>query len=124
MRAKSHRKEQMEKDEKFVQDVVKSLVDNPDKVETKRTVDEMGVLIELTVAPEDMGKVIGKEGKTAKSIRTLLRVLGAKNNARVNLKITEPEGSARMEKKDEEIEEKKEDNNSVMEDVPTDVLEE
>ena len=57
----------------------------------------MGVLIELTVNPEDMGKIIGKEGRTAKSIRTLLRVLGAKNNARVNLKIVEPEGGKRPE---------------------------
>jgi len=80
----------MEKDQEFVEMVVKAIVDNPDKVKTERKVDEMGVLIELTVAPEDMGKIIGKEGKTAKSIRTLLRVLGAKERARVNLKIIEP----------------------------------
>jgi hypothetical protein len=72
--------------------VVKAIVDHPEDVKTKRSVDEMGVLIELTVHAEDMGKIIGKEGRTAKSIRTLLRVLGAKNNARVNLKIVEPEG--------------------------------
>jgi len=81
----------MEKDQEFVEMVVKAIVDNPDKVKTERKVDEMGVLIELTVAPEDMGKIIGKEGKTAKSVRTLLRVLGAKERARVNLKIIEPE---------------------------------
>jgi len=79
-------------DQEFVETVVKAIVDNPNDVKTDRSVDEMGVLIELTVNPEDMGKIIGKEGRTAKSIRTLLRVLGAKNNARVNLKIVEPEG--------------------------------
>lgn len=79
-------------DQEFVETVVKAIVDNPSDVKTKRSVDEMGVLIELTVNPADMGKIIGKEGRTAKSIRTLLRVLGAKNNARVNLKIIEPEG--------------------------------
>lgn len=82
----------MEKDQEFVEMVVKAIVDNPDKVKTERKVDEMGVLIELTVDGEDMGKIIGKEGKTAKSIRTLLRVLGARERARVNLKIVEPEG--------------------------------
>jgi len=81
----------MEKDQEFVEMVVKSIVDTPDKVKTERKVDEMGVLIELTVDPSDMGKIIGKEGRTAKSIRTLLRVLGAKERARVNLKIIEPE---------------------------------
>lgn len=81
-----------EQDKEFVDNVVKAIVDHPDDVKTKRSVDEMGVLIELSVHPEDMGKIIGKEGRTAKSIRTLLRVLGAKNNARVNLKIIEPEG--------------------------------
>lgn len=82
-------------DQEFVEYVVRAIVDNPDKVKTNRRVDEMGVLIELEVAPDDMGKIIGKEGKTAKSVRTLLRVLGAKNNARVNLKIIEPEGFER-----------------------------
>jgi len=81
-----------QKDQEFVEMVVKQIVDKPDKVKTERKVDEMGVLIELTVDPEDMGKIIGKEGKTAKSIRTLLRVLGAKEHARVNMKIIEPEG--------------------------------
>ena len=111
----------MEKDQKFVEDVVKAIVDNPEKVTTERTIDEMGVLIKLTVDPMDMGKVIGKDGKTAKSIRTLLRVLGAKNNARVNLKIVEPEGSERAERteSEEKSEEKKED---VLDDVPNDVL--
>lgn len=79
-------------DTAFVEYVVKQLVENQEAVQVERTVDEMGVLIKLTVDPKDMGRVIGKEGRTAKSIRTLLRVLGAKNNARVNLKIMEPGG--------------------------------
>lgn len=83
----------MQQDQEFVEYVVKSIVDNPDDVKTDRTVDEMGVLITLAVSPADMGKIIGKEGRTAKALRTLLRVLGAKHNARVNLKITEPDGS-------------------------------
>ena len=85
----------MERDENFVEQVVKMLVDNPDDVKVDRTVDEMGVLITLSVNPEDMGMVIGREGSTAKALRTLLRVVGARNNARVNLKINEPEGSER-----------------------------
>ena len=77
--------------------VVKNLVDNPDDVKIDRTVDEMGVLLTLTVNPEDMGKIIGRQGNTAKSIRVLLRVVGMKNNARVNLKVNEPEGGKRSE---------------------------
>jgi uncharacterized protein len=84
--------EEMQQDQAFVEFVVKSIVDNPDDVKTDRTVDEMGVLITLSVSPSDMGKIIGKEGRTAKALRTLLRVLGAKHNARVNLKIMEPGG--------------------------------
>jgi predicted RNA-binding protein YlqC (UPF0109 family) len=82
------------KDQEFVEYVVKALVDNPEKVNVERRVDEMGVLVTLSVDPLDMGKVIGKDGATAKAIRTLLRVVGMKNNARVNLKINEPEGRA------------------------------
>ncbi|MDD5626747.1 MAG: KH domain-containing protein [Patescibacteria group bacterium] len=84
-----------EKDLEFLEYVVQMLVDNPDKVKANRTVDEMGVLITLEVDPADMGQIIGRNGQTASSIRTLLRVVGAKNNARVNLKILEPEGSTR-----------------------------
>lgn len=84
-----------ERDEKFLEVVVKSLVDNPDSVKIKRVVDEMGVLLTLDVHPEDMGKIIGRSGNTAKAIRTLLRVVGLRNNARINLKINEPEGSTR-----------------------------
>ena len=80
-------------DQEFVEFVVKALVDTPDAVQAERTVDEMGVLITLKVDQKDLGQVIGRNGQTAKSIRTLLRVVGAKNQARVNLKIYEPEGS-------------------------------
>jgi predicted RNA-binding protein YlqC (UPF0109 family) len=79
-------------DKEFVEYVVRALVSSPDAVQVKRSVDDMGVLLELTVDPADMGKVIGKAGATAKSIRTLLRVLGSKGDQRVNLKIVEPEG--------------------------------
>jgi predicted RNA-binding protein YlqC (UPF0109 family) len=82
-------------DKVFLEYVVKALVDNPNDVKIDRNVDEMGVLITLTVNPADMGKIIGRMGNTAKAIRTLLRVIGMKNNARVNLKINEPEGSTR-----------------------------
>ena len=79
-------------DRDFVEFIIKQMVTNPDEVEVTRTVDEMGVLITLKVSKEDMGRIIGKSGQTAKSIRVLLRVVGSKNNARVNLKIIEPDG--------------------------------
>lgn len=82
-------------DREFVEYVVKMLVDHPDDVKVERKIDEMGVLITLDVNAEDMGMVIGREGMTAKALRTLLRVIGARNSARVNLKINEPEGSTR-----------------------------
>ena len=82
-------------DQEFVEDVVKSIGANPSDVKTERTVDEMGVLITLHLNPADMGYVIGRQGQTARAIRTLLKIVGAKNNARVNLKIHEPEGSRR-----------------------------
>jgi predicted RNA-binding protein YlqC (UPF0109 family) len=82
-------------DQEFVEYVVKSIVDHPDDVKAERTIDEMGVLITLSVNAEDMGQIIGRQGQTAKSIRTLLRVIGAKNDARVNLKVLEPEGGKR-----------------------------
>jgi uncharacterized protein len=81
-------------DQQFVEFVVKSLVSNPDAVKVDRRIDEKGVLLELTVDPEDLGRVIGKRGATAQSLRTLLRALGTKNEARYNLKIVDngPEG--------------------------------
>lgn len=79
-------------DQEFIDYLVKSIVDHPDDVKTERKVDEMGVLLSLRVHPEDMGIIIGRQGATAKAIRTLLRIVGTKHNARVNLKIEEPEG--------------------------------
>jgi predicted RNA-binding protein YlqC (UPF0109 family) len=76
-------------DQQFIEFVVKSLVNNPDAVTVERTIDEKGVLLELTVDPEDLGRVIGKRGATAQSLRTLLRALGTKNDARYNLKIVD-----------------------------------
>lgn len=76
-------------DQQFVEYIVKSLVSNPDAVKIDRRIDEKGVLLELTVDPEDLGRVIGKRGATAQSIRSLLRALGTKNEARYNLKIVD-----------------------------------
>ena len=81
-------------DQDFVEYVVKALVSNPDAVSIERTIDEKGVLLELTVAPEDLGRVIGKRGGTAQSLRTLLRALGTKNDARYNLKIVDTDGGS------------------------------
>lgn len=85
-------------DQQFVEYIVKTLVNNPEKVDVERKIDEKGVLLSLTVDPEDVGRVIGKRGATAQSIRTLLRALGTKNDARYNLKIVNsdaPEGEAK-----------------------------
>ena len=86
----------MQDDQQFLESLVKALVDNPDTVKINRTVDEMGVLLTLDVHADDMGKIIGRSGNTAKAIRTLLRVVGMKHDARVNLKINEPEGGKGM----------------------------
>ncbi|MEK9195796.1 MAG: KH domain-containing protein [Patescibacteria group bacterium] len=92
-------------DQQFVEFVVKSIVSNPDSVQIERTIDEKGVLLELTVSPDDLGRVIGKKGATAQSIRTLLRALGTKNEARYNLKIVDngeprPERTERTERRE------------------------
>lgn len=79
-------------DVQFLEYVVKALVSHPDDIKIKRTVDEMGVLMTLDIHKDDMGKVIGRAGNTAKAIRVILRVVGMKNNARINLKINEPAG--------------------------------
>ena len=79
-------------DQDFLEFIIKALVDHPEDVKVERKVDEMGVLLSLKVNPEDMGQIIGKEGSTARSIRSLVRIVGLKNRARVNLKIEEPEG--------------------------------
>ena len=87
-------------DQQFVEFIVKSLVGNPDAVVIERSVDDKGVLLELTVDPEDLGRIIGKRGATAQSLRTLLRALGTKNEARYNLKIVDngPEDYVRPER--------------------------
>jgi uncharacterized protein len=85
----------------FVEFVVKSLVDNPNDVKVEKSVDEMGVLLSLNINPADMGYVIGRKGQNARAIRTLLRLVGARNNARVNLKIVEPEGSERPPRRED-----------------------
>ncbi|MBU1130704.1 KH domain-containing protein [Patescibacteria group bacterium] len=95
-----------ELDQEFLEFIVKTLVSNPKDVEINRSIDEMGVLLALKINPDDMGQIIGRQGQTARAIRTLLRIVGAKNNARVNLKIIEPEGSQRpagRERKTEEV---------------------
>lgn len=90
----------MPKDQQFLDYLVKCIVDQPEAVKITRSVDEMGTLLSLKVHKEDMGQVVGKNGATAKAIRSLLRIVGIKNNARVNLKIEEPDGSTF--KKDQE----------------------
>lgn len=87
-------------DQTFVEYVVRAIVNHPDDVRTERIVDERGVLITLFINQEDMGYVIGRQGQTARAIRTLLKIVGAKENARVNLKIYEPEGSRRPPRED------------------------
>lgn len=86
----------MHQDQEFLEYIVRAIVNNPDGVKSTRTVDERGVLITLDVTPSDIGYVIGRQGMTVRAIRTLLRVVGAKNNASVNLKINEPEGGRRF----------------------------
>ncbi len=90
-------------DQDFLEFVVKALVDNPSAVKTDRKVDEMGVLLSVQVDKEDVGKLIGRQGNTAKALRTLLRVVGMKNHARVNLKIEEPEGSTRVPRSERSV---------------------
>ena len=88
--------DQLAVDQQFLEFLVKSIVDHPEDVSVVRQIDEMGVLLILRVNPQDMGQVIGREGSTAKAIRSLLRIVGVKNNARINLKIEEPVGSERV----------------------------
>lgn len=96
-------------DKDFLEFLIKALVDNPDDVQVDRKVDEMGVLLSLKVNSKDMGQIIGKEGSTAKAIRNLVRIVGLKNQARVNLKIEEPiGGKSAPEKKVSETPKKEE----------------
>lgn len=105
-------------DKQFLQYVVEHIVDYPEDVRVQRSVDEMGVLMTLDVHADDMGKVIGRNGNTAKALRTLLRVVGMKNQARVNLKIREPEergevSTSDSEEEDEEGQDQDDDSSSV-----------
>jgi len=93
-----------EQDVEFLEFVIKAIVDHPKDVKVDRTVDEMGVLLTLNINPEDMGYVIGRKGQNASAVRTLLRVVGARNNSRVNMKINEPEGSRPRPRRDERTE--------------------
>ncbi len=115
-------------DQQFVEYIVKTLVNNPDKVEVERTIDEKGVLLTLTVDPEDIGRVIGKRGVTAQAIRVLLRALGTKQDARFNLKIVNTdgdEGVSRSEKvvEEEEIEEEEDEGNDEEEENSSELAE-
>ena len=85
-------------DQQFLEFIVRSIVDSPEDVRVDRQVDEMGVLLTLHVSSKDMGQVVGRQGSTANAIRSLLKIVGVKNNARVNLKIEEPEGGRRPER--------------------------
>jgi len=87
-------------DQQFLETLVKAVVNNPNDVKVDRIVDERGVLLTLDVNPQDMGYIIGRQGQTAHAIRTLLKIVGAKNNARVNLKINEPAGSEHRRRED------------------------
>lgn len=94
-------------DQDFLEFVVKALVDNPEDVKIDRKIDEMGVLLSLKVNPKDMGQIIGRGGSTARAIRNLVRIIGLKSHARVNLKIEEPAGGKEAQGKEQEIEDLK-----------------
>ena len=111
-------------DQQFVEYIVKTLVNNPDKVTIDRTIDEKGVLLSLEVDPEDVGRIIGRRGATAQSIRTLLRALGTKNDARYNLKIVNNDDYEPAEKKAEAPEADDDDAEEVVEDIKEDAAEE
>lgn len=93
------------KDQEFIEYVVKSIVNHPEDVTSERTIDERGVLITLHINQEDMGYVIGRQGQTARALRILLKIVGAKDNARVNLKIYEPEGARQAHRESRSAEE-------------------
>ncbi|PIQ79884.1 RNA-binding protein [Candidatus Peregrinibacteria bacterium CG11_big_fil_rev_8_21_14_0_20_41_10] len=92
------------KDRDFVEFVIKSIVDYPEQVEILRTIDDLGILITVKVAKDDMGKVVGRNGQTAKAMRVLLRLVGSQESNRVNLKILEPDGSEAATGMDDEEE--------------------
>jgi len=99
--------EKLPVDQAFLEYVIKSLVDHPEDVKIERKIDEMGVLLSLKVNPEDMGQIIGKGGATIRAIRNLVKIIGLKNRARVNLKVEEPQGGQQKRKEGSGIEELK-----------------
>ncbi|MEI6529594.1 MAG: KH domain-containing protein [Candidatus Falkowbacteria bacterium] len=99
----------VEQDKQFLETVVKQIVGNPNDVVVDRTIDERGVLLTLKINPADMGYVIGRKGQTAQAIRTLLKIVGAKNNSRVNLKIYDPEGGNHRPSADRPMGDRRED---------------
>ncbi len=109
-------------DQQFVEFIVKSLVSNPDEVSVERRIDEKGVLLELTVDPEDLGRVIGKRGATAQSLRTLLRALGTKNDARYNLKIVDVGGDYNGGGNASHSSQSDDDSTTAADDQPSDVV--
>ena len=116
-------------DQQFVEYIVKTLVNNPDKVQIDRTIDEKGVLLSLEVDPEDVGRIIGRRGATAQSIRTLLRALGTKNDARYNLKIVnnddyQPVAKDESIAEDEEVEESSDEDSETIEETDNSPVEE
>lgn len=111
-------------DQQFVEYIVKTLVNNPDKVAVDRKIDEKGVLLSLTVDPEDVGRVIGKRGATAQSIRSLLRALGTKNDARYNLKIVNTDGYEGGPREDRPVEKPVENAETTEEPVEAEAVEE
>jgi len=114
----------VEQDKEFLEMVVKSIVGNPNDVVVDRTIDERGVLLTLKTNPADMGYVIGRKGQTAQSIRTLLKIIGAKNNSRVNLKIYDPEGGnhVRTERPNEGHQERHEGHQESHEEIDTSAI--
>jgi len=112
----------VEQDKEFLEMVVKSIVGNPNDVVVDRTIDERGVLLTLKTNPADMGYVIGRKGQTAQSIRTLLKIIGAKNNSRVNLKIYDPEGGSRRSERSERSEMRSEAPRISRDDIDTSAL--
>ncbi len=105
--------EEKAQDQDFLETIVKQIVSKPDAVKVERTIDEMGVLLTLKIDPEDMGYVIGKRGQTAQAIRTLLKIVGAKNNSRVNLKIYDPNAGNRPDSSNRAVDAEKVDTSSV-----------
>jgi hypothetical protein len=106
---KDENKRMVEQDKQFLETVVKQIVGNPNDVVVDRTIDERGVLLTLKINPADMGYVIGRKGQTAQAIRTLLKIVGAKNNSRVNLKIYDPEGGNHRPSSDRPMSDRHED---------------